>query len=197
MRMTMKWWSLVLVALLAAGCAGQKEPANKAVADIEASLSAMRDDATKYAATEFQQVEAGLASLKASLAKGDYKAVVAAAPAMSGQVAALQQTVAAKREEAQAAMAAASEQWRTLSAELPDMVAAIQSRVDILGQSKKLPKNLTADAFQQAKDGLEWMKTSWNEATNQFGSGNPVDAVAKAQAVKEKGAEVLKLLGMG
>ncbi len=40
------------------------------------------------------------------------------------------------------------------------------------------------------------MKTTWADASAAFSSGDPVDAVSKAKQVKEKGAEVLKLLGM-
>ncbi|HEY4369349.1 MAG TPA: hypothetical protein VGN07_19105 [Steroidobacteraceae bacterium] len=191
------WLALVAAAALVAGCSGQKEPANNAVTGIETTLNSIHDDAMKYAATELQQADAGLAALKDSLAKKDYKSVLAAAPAVSAQVAALQSSVAAKKAEAQAAMAAAGDQWRVLSADVPNMVSAIQSRIDTLSQAKKLPKTLTADAFQSAKDGLEFMKTTWSEATQQFGTGNAVDAVAKANTVKDKGAEVLKLLGMG
>ncbi len=198
MRSTpVKWLGLILAAFLLAACASQKGPAEKAVTDIEASLAPIRDDAARYASTELQQVEDGLAALKDNLGKQDYKAVVAAAPAVSAQLSALQQTVDAKRAEAQAAMAAATEQWKTLSAEVPDMVSAIQSRVDILGKSRRLPKNVSKDAFQAAKDGLDFMKSTWAEATAAFGAGEPVDAVSKAQAVKDRGTEVLAQLGMG
>lgn len=195
--MPIKWLGLILAAFLLAACASQKGPAEKAVTDIEASLAPIRDDAAKYASTELQQVEDGLASLKDNLSKQDYKAVVAAAPAVSAQLSALEQTVNTKRAEAQAAMAAASDQWKTLSAEVPDMVSAIQSRVDILGKSKRLPKNVSSDAFQAAKDGLDFMKSTWAEATAAFGAGDPVNAVSKAQAVKDRGTEVLAQLGMG
>lgn len=196
MRTTMKWLALLVVTLFVAACAGQKEPATKAVTEIEASVNTLREDGAKYAATELKTVEDGVASLKASLASGDYKSVLAAAPAISTQLATLQQTVAEKKKEAEAAFAAATEQWKALSTEVPDMVAAIQSRVDILGKSKKLPKNLSAESFEAAKQGLETMKASWGEAGSHFSTGEPVEAVAKAQAAKDKGAEVLKLLGM-
>ena len=115
---------------------------------------------------------------------------------MSGQVSALQQTVATKKSEMDSAVAAATQQWQSLAAEVPKMVEAIQSRVDILSQSRKLPKNLTKEAFESAKGGLEAMKIAWAEATAMFGAGNAVDAVTKAQAVKEKGNEVMQVLGM-
>jgi len=196
-NMSTRWATLLFTALLLAACAGQKDAATKAVSDIESSLTALGDDAMKYAAEEYQQAQTGLASLKDQLGNKDYKGVVAAAPAVSAQVAALQQTVAAKREEAQAAMAAASEEWKTLSAELPDMVAAIQSRVDMLSQSKKLPKNVSKDSFQAAQDGLAATRTSWTEATAAFGSGDPVKAVELAKAAKESGTAALQALGMG
>jgi hypothetical protein len=196
MKKTLFWLPLLAVSLLSAGCAGQKEPATQAVAQVEAALNAVRADATKYAPTELQQADTAVTALKEELAKKDYKSVVANAPAVSGQVSALQQAVAAKKSEMESAVAAASQQWQALSADVPQMVAAIQSRVDILSKARKLPKNLNAEAFQSAKDGLESMKIAWSEATTMFGSGNAVDAVTKAQAVKEKGQEVMQLLGM-
>lgn len=196
MRTAVKCLGLLLAASLLVACAGQKEPATKAVADIEASLATLREDATKYAANELQQVEVGLLDLKDSLAKKDYKAVVAAAPAVSAQLASLQQTVTAKRDEALAAMAAASEEWRALSAEVPDMVAAIQSRVDILSQSKKLPKGVTKEAFESAQSGLESMKQTWASATASFGAGDPVKAVEQAKVARDTGTATLTALGM-
>ena len=186
------WAALVAMALLVGGCAKEKEPAAQAIASIEATLNLVHDDAAKYAAPELQQADAGLASLKDSYAKKDYKGVVAASPGVIAQVAELR----AKVSEAHAAAGAAGDQWRAISADVPNMVAAIQSRVDTLGESKKLPKGLTAESFQAAKDSLEFMKTTWAEATRSFGAGNPVDAVAKGNTVKEKGTEVMKLLGM-
>ncbi len=196
MKTKLFWPALLAVAMIGAGCAGQKEPATKALADVQSSLNTVRADAEKYAPGELQQADDAVASLDDSLARKDYKAVVAAAPAVAGRISALQQTVATKRGEMETAIAAATEQWTALSTDVPDMVSAIQSRVDVLSKSRSLPRNLSKENFQDAKDGLESMKSAWTEATALFGAGNAVDAVNKAQAVKEKGAEVLELLGM-
>lgn len=196
-RTIFNWAAVLLTALMLAACAGQKDAATRAVADIEAAIGAVAADAEKYASAELQQAQSGLASLKQQLANQDYKGVVGAAPAVSAQVASLQQTVAAKRQEAQAAMAAASEEWKTLSVEVPQMVQALQSRVDILSQSKKLPKNVSKDAFAAAQSGLESTKTSWTDATAAFGAGDPVKAVQLAKSAKESGTAALQSLGMG
>jgi hypothetical protein len=189
--------AIVIVAAALGGCANQKEPATQAVASITASLDAVRADASKYASEQLTQAEASLASLKASLDKGDYKAVLANAPALTSQIASLEQATAAKKSEAEAAAAAATQEWQGLSADVPQMIAAVQSRVDILSQSKKLPKNLSADALKSAQDGLSSMKSSWAEATSAFSAGNATAAVNKARAVKEQGAKVMQTLGMG
>jgi hypothetical protein len=196
MKKTTLWLPLIATCLAVAGCANQKEPAANAITQIETSLSSLRADAEKYAASELQQVDSAVATLKSSLASGDYKAVLASAPAVTSQVSALQQTIATKRQQMEAAVAAASQQWQSLSAQVPQMVQAIQSRVDILSKSKKLPANISAETLQAAKDGLESMKSAWGEATTLFSAGNAVDAATKAQAIKEKGSEVMRLLGM-
>jgi len=183
-------------AVLAAGCAGQKEPATKAVADVEASLSALRDDASKYAATELQSADAALASLKSSLQTGDYKSILAGAPALVAQVDTLRKTIADKKAEAEAALEAAKGKWAEASTDLPKMVAAIQSRLDILTRSKKLPKNLDKAALDSAVAGFDSIKAAWGEATAAATSGNFVEAMGKADAVKAKGAEVMAALGM-
>lgn len=189
-------WIFIAVALLAVGCANQKEPAEKALAQIDSSVAAVRDDAARYAADELQSVEATLSSLKEKLGKGDYKAVLAEAPKVDAAVNSLKETVAAKKAEAEAAMAAATTEWNALSADVPKMVDAIQSRVDILSKSSKLPKNVSQDAFNAAKSGLESMKATWGEASAAFAAGDATTAVAKANSVKQQGNEVLQQLGM-
>ena len=53
----------LVATLLAVGCANQKAPATKAVADAEATLATFRDEASKYASTELQSAEAAISSL--------------------------------------------------------------------------------------------------------------------------------------
>ncbi|MCC6172482.1 MAG: hypothetical protein IT481_10690 [Gammaproteobacteria bacterium] len=183
-------------ALLAVGCANQKEPATKAVADVETSLSALREDASQYASAELQSADAALASLKANLEKGDYKAALAGAPALATQVDALRQTVADKKVEAQAALEAAKGKWAEASTDLPKMVGAIQSRLDILTKSKKLPRGMDKATLDSAVANFDSMKATWSEATTAATSGNFVEAMSKADAVRAKGTEVMTALGM-
>jgi hypothetical protein len=136
-----------------------------------------------------------VASLLTIGACGNKKAEEAKAAAAAAATAAAQEADAAAAAAKQAQEAAAAE-WATLSADLPKMISAIQSRVDILSKSKKLPAKLSQESFDSAKAGLEMINSTWAEATAAAASGNAVDAVAKAKLVQEKGAEVMALLGM-
>jgi hypothetical protein len=184
--------AFVATLLVLAACAGQKGPATTAMTAAESALSSIKDDAARYLPEQLKGAEGALASLKGSLEKGDYKAVLAGAPALMSSLDTLKTNVGAKLEEAKAATA----EWAGYATDLPKMVEAIQSRVTTLGSVKKLPSGLNAAAVDAAKSGLETMKSTWADATAAFTGGNAIDAVAKAKTVKAKGEEVLKLLGM-
>lgn len=192
--------SMALAALLLVGCANQMEPAQKAIADVEAAIAPAGADAAQYIPDQLQAVTGQLADLKAKFDKKDYKGVIAAAPALLTQAQGLAGAAASAREAAEAAKAAALEamnaEWTALSGTLPAAVAAIESRVNILSKSKKLPANLDAATFESVKTGLADAKTLWDQATAAQASGNVEGAVTAARQVKEKADAALAALGM-
>jgi hypothetical protein len=192
MRIAKVILGVVAATLLFTGCARQKDEATKALSAIETSVSALKEDGTKYAPVAYQGVESTLNTLKDSLAKGDYKSVIAGTPELNNAVDSLKTAIASGKEQFEAASA----EWNSLSTDVPNMVSAIQSRVDMLSKSKRLPKNVSQDAFNSAKSGLDSMKSQWNEASAAYMDGKAAEAVEKARAVKAKGTEVLATLGM-
>ncbi len=188
--------ALAAATLIATGCSMQKKPANEAVSSIEASLAEIKEDAAKYAPDGLKGVESTLAQLKENLAKEDYKSVLAGAPELTKAVGSLKEAVVTGKAHAEEVLAAAKTEWESLSADVPKMVEAIQSRVDILSKSKKLPKGVDKDSFESAKLSLQSMKVTWSDATADATSGALTSAADKARAVKAKGEEVLKQLGM-
>jgi hypothetical protein len=192
MRIAKVILAIAATTLLFTGCARQKNEATQALSAIESSVSALKEEGAKYAPVAYQGVESTLATLKDSLAKEDYKSVLAGTPELSKAVDTLKTAIASGKQQFEAATA----EWGTLSADVPKMVEAIQSRVDILASAKKLPKNVSQEVFDSAKSGLDTMKTQWSEATAAFTEGKPAEAVDKAKAVQAKGAEVLAALGM-
>ena len=76
-------------------------------------------------------------------------------------------------------------------AKVPQMVEALQSRVDTLGKSRKLPANVDKATWETVKTDFETMKTEWTDASPQFASGQADAAVRKARDVKAKGDAIL------
>jgi hypothetical protein len=185
--------AIAATTMLVTGCGKMKSEATQALNGIETSVAALKEDGMKYAPVAYQGVESTLATLKASHAKEDYKTVLAGTPELGKAVDSLKTAIASGKEQFEAA----TTEWNALSSDVPQMVAAIQSRVDALSSSKKLPKNVSQEAFDGAKSGLESMKATWNEASAAFTDGKPGEAAEKARVVKAKGQEVLAALGMG
>ena len=187
--------ALLAASVLATGCAKQKAPATKAVEAIESSLAEVRDDAAKYAPEGLKGVESQLARLKTSLEAKEYDNVLAGTPQLEQAVASLKDAVSSGKEHARAALASAKTEWATLNTEVPAMVQNIQTRVDDLAK-KKIRFKVNKEELESAKTSLEWMKSEWAEATAASDSGRITAAAEKGKAVKEKGYEVAKTLGM-
>jgi len=185
-----------VTALIVFGCASQREPAEQAVANINATLGSVHDAAAKYAPDGLQSVEAQVANLKDNLSKGDYKKVLADAPAVTTALAGLQQTAIAKQEEADTKLAQTKQQWRTLSVDVPKMIAAIRSRIEELSKSRRLPKGVSKASAASAKASLESLNSKWSEATSAGANGDYAGGVAKGQAAKDEATETMKELGM-
>jgi hypothetical protein len=180
---------IVVAGWLAVACASDKVPAEQAIKAAEAAVAAGRDEAAKFAPDQLKAVEAALASVKDKFAKGEYKTALAEAQALPAQARAAAEAAAAKKAEL-------TKVWTELSAGLPKMVAALKSRVDVLSASRKLPANIKADTLAQAKSGLATVTQTWTEASEAFKNGRLADAVAKANTVKARTAEIMGTLGM-
>src|SRR5262245_38034236 len=181
--------AVVAVGLVLTACASDKDPAEKALRAAEDAIGAVKAEAQQYVPDQLAATEAALKSAGDSFTKGDYKAVLAAAPDISTTAKALSDAAAAKKAEL-------AKNWESASAGLPRVVDAIKSRVDILEQAKKLPPNLDKAAVDRAKSGLDEISKLWNDAQDAFKSGNVPDAIAKVGAAKTRAAEIMTQLGM-
>ena len=190
MRTTNILAALLAVALTA--CANQKEPAEKAVAQVEASLAQFRADAEQYATDELKGVDESITRLKEEL---NYKTVVMQTPTVASTVAALKDTVARKKAEAEEMLAAAQAEWTELNASVPEMVSKLQAKMDSLDKSRRMPKGLDKAGFEAAKQDFENLKSSWAEAGAEFSSGMAADAVRRARAAKAKAEELMQKIG--
>ena len=180
----------VVASLFLISCeSADKAPAAAAITAAQSALDAVRGEAAKYVPSQVSAVESAIASAKAAFEKNDYKAALTGA-----------QDAAAKAKDLAAAASARKAElaktWEDMSGGLPKMAEAIQSRVDILSQSKKLPAGLDKDKLEGAKAGLASLNQSWTEASDAAKTGDMSDAIAKGQAAKAKAVEVMTALHM-
>ena len=171
-----------MVVIILAACAGQKEPAQKLIGDIEATVTAASAEAAKYVPDQLADVQTKLGALQASFDKQDYAAVVMGAPAVLSEAKGLATAAAAKKD---AVLKALNDEWTGLAGSLPGALPAIQSRIDLLSKksSKKLAAGIDLDA---AKAGLSDAMSLWSKAQAAFAAGNLQEAVSTAKNVKAK-----------
>jgi hypothetical protein len=185
----LKLMPVLLLIVLVAGCASQKAPAEAALKVADDAFAAIKAEAASYVPDQAKGVEDAIAASRDQFAKNDFAAALASAQAIPAKIDELKTAVAAKKNELTAT-------WNSLSEGLPGMVQAIQSRVDILSKSRRLPKGLDQATFDGAKADLATATTTWTDATSAFSAGNLMAAVTKAQEVKAKAAEIMTALGM-
>jgi hypothetical protein len=183
---------IFLAGAMLAACANQREPAQKMINDIEAAVNAASADAAKYVPDQLIGLQTKLGDLKASFARGDYKYVVQAAPAVLSEAQGLASAVAAKKAEVAKVL---NDQWTSLSSAVPGYVTAIQNRIDLLSKksNRKLAKGIDLDA---AKSALSDATSLWSKAQGAFGNGNMDEAVTAAKEVKTKLADLAMSLKM-
>ncbi|HXP67515.1 MAG TPA: hypothetical protein VN815_18695 [Steroidobacteraceae bacterium] len=171
-------------------CANQMEPAKNAIDNIQVTLNSVASDAQKYVPEQYAQAQAKAAALTSSFDKKDYAAVLAGAPAVLAEVNGLSGAAAAKKDEI---LKAQGDEWRKLAASIPQSISAVQTRIDALSKTKRVPKDVDLGA---AKSGLADASAAWDKAQSTFKSGNPPDAVTAAKDAQSKlnaAASALKL----
>lgn len=179
----------VLVAVALGACSSGKAPAEQAIKTAEEALNASKAEAMKYVPDQVKSVEDALKAAKDTFAKGDYAGATTAATGVAAKAKDLAAAAAAKKAEL-------TKGWEELSAGMPKTIADIQSRIDTLSKSKKLPKGMDKAKLASAKSGLVEISGSWDEAIKAFQAGSLADALAKGKVAKEKAAGVMSTLGM-
>jgi hypothetical protein len=179
---------LAVFALLAA-CASQKGPAEVAIKAAEETVNQAKAEGMKYVPDQMKVLEGGLASAKEKFGKGEYPAALSEAQGLLGKTKEVLVAAKAKREEF-------NKTWTGLSKDLPNMVEAVQKRVDILSKAKTLPSNLTKEKFEQVKATLASAKQDWEKAQASFLGGSLAEAVSTATSVKEKAVQAMEVLGL-
>ncbi len=176
------------LSLIAGACGdGGRSAAEAAVKAAEGTLATVRTEAVRYVPDQVRAVDGSMAAVRDAFSKGSYTQVLTDTPALLSKISAVAAAAAAEK---------TTTSWQAMSDELPLVIQTIQSRVDVLSKSRRLPEGLTRVALDEAKAGLEVINRTWTEATDAFKAGNLADAIAKATIVKTRAAEAMAALNI-
>lgn len=178
-----------IAGLMVSGCASGKGPAEEAIKAAEQAVQGAKEEAMKVVPDQIQSLEAALNSAKDKFAKKDYKAALTEAQAIPGKVKEVLEAAKSKKEQLTKA-------WTNLSQSLPKIMDSIKKKIDTLSKSKKLPKDIPAQKFAEAKTMFSEAMKEWGLSQESFKAGNLSEAVTKANTVKEKAAQILQTLKM-
>lgn len=181
--------AMLFISVLFMACADEKGPAELAMKAAEQAVAATKAEAEKLVPDQVAALESALASAKDKLTKGEFKEALSEAQGLVGKAKDVLAAAQAKKNEL-------TQKWTELSQGLPQMIEAIQGKVDDLSKLKKLPKAITAEKLAEAKSGLEAVKADLAKAQESFTSGNIEEAIAVATAVKEKAVKAMESLGI-
>jgi hypothetical protein len=172
-----------MLCLLVAACAGQKEPAQKIIADIDAVTTAASTEAAKYIPAQLNEVQGKFGALKAAFDKQDYATVIAQGPEVLGAAQSLATAAAAKKDEI---LKSLNDDWTRLATLVPGEVTAVQARLELLskkGGGKKRASGIDVDA---ANAEFSATNSLWSKAQAAFAAGNLDEAVSTANSVKSQ-----------
>ena len=166
-----------------------KVPAEAALKAAEEAVATLGAEAQKLAPEGVAAVQKTLASAKELVARQDYRGALDAASGIPAKVKEVLAQAAARKDEIAKA-------FKDAAAKVPDMVAALKSRLGVLAQSKKLPKGIDKAVLAKANEGVAAIESGYARATEDFKGGKYAEAIAAAKDLQAKGAEIMKAIGL-
>ena len=159
--------ALAALCLGVAACASQKEPAEQALAAVEAKFKESGAEIQKYLPERYAEIETSVASLRDSMSNEDYSDVVAGA----GQVQAdLKRAIGESRVKRAQVQVEMETEWAEMSKSVPAMIDAMDKK--ITSQRGKPPKDMTREAWKQTIADYDAAREAWSKAASELTRAN-------------------------
>jgi hypothetical protein len=171
----------LLLALTLAACSGQKEPAQKYMAQIHTVVMAASGEAAKYVPEQLAEVQTQFIDLQGAFDKKDYDTVVAKAPGVLQAAEQLATIAASKKDEV---LKQLNDDWTHFSTALPAGLGSVQDAIAAAGK-KGGKKAVPESDLNAAKSGIVSAASLWSKAQAAFAAGNLEEAVHTCRQVQE------------
>jgi hypothetical protein len=181
--------ALAALCLGVAACASQKEPAEQALAAVEAKFKESGAEIQKYLPERHAEIEASVASLRDSMSKEDYGDVVTGA----GQVQdTLKRAIGESRVKRAQVQVQMEDEWTEMSKSVPAMIDAMDKK--ITSQRGKPPQGMTREAWKQTIADYDAARDAWSKAAAEMTRANFEATVLAARDAKAKIAAIMESL---
>ncbi len=182
----------LLLAAALAGCGSQQEPAQAALAAINTTMEGNGPQVEKYLPERHAEISARVEALRASYEAGDYRKVVADAPAVTDTLRRAVADAAIERANIKLQMEA---EWVEFVNTMPGLIGKVDQQIAQMGRGK-LPAGVSRDAFKAAAADFDGAKAAWGRAAEAGNAGKLEDAVMAAREAKTAMAGVMETLGI-
>lgn len=182
---------LAVAAVALSGCAGQKEPAEQALAAIEKTMEQSGPQVQRYLPERYQEIEAKVQALRDAAAQENYGDVVSEAPAVTDLLRRAVADSAIRRAQLRVELEA---EWTDLINTMPAMIAAMDKKIAV--QGSRPPKGMDRDAWKAAVADYDASRDAWSKAAAEMTTANFEDTVLAGRAAKEKIAAMMETLGV-
>jgi hypothetical protein len=183
--------ALAAVLLGLAACASQKEPAEAALAAVEAKFKESGAEVQKYLPERYAEVEAAIATLREAAAGQKYGDVVDGAAAVSDD---LKRAIADARIKRAQMLVGMETEWAELTKSVPAMIAAMDKK--IATQRGRPPQGMTADAWKQTIADYDAARDAWSKAAAEMTSQTFEATVVAARDAQAKIIAIMESLGV-
>ena len=185
----LKYLAIAVLCVGLAACSRDKEPAEQALKAATEAVEGARAEGSKFAAEQFKALEDQLKAAKDLFEKKEYTQALQSAGGIAAKAQEVLKAAADKKAEL-------TKSWQEFEAGIPQTMEAIKSRLDILGQAKKLPAGMDKDKLAAIQSGFEEAGKAFEDAKNAAASGDFGKALEAGKAVKDKLAEMATTLGL-
>jgi len=193
--MKIRLTGVVLIALcsLLTACDPNKQPAQAAYKQVEASVAPVRESLEKYAPEQYEQLNQAMDSMRTKLNSEDYQGALEMQPRVMAQLAAASSVAGLKKNDVVRGL---STEWKALAATVPSMIEQVTTRVNSLLSANKLPAGINREVVVRSQGIIAQLSGQWNAAMNSAQHSSYDDAVKQGNEAKKRCLDVATALNL-